>query len=191
MKKVFLAISFLLSLTIVASQEIDLPKGAKKKVLKSFEALWQGEEIQTNLISSDAINEGDIKKSLKRLKIYQLNGTTERKGYLFLSAAPSRYNDFDLMVIYNPKLEIIATKILIYREDWGAEIGSKRWLKQFLGKSAKQEFRLGYEIQGISGATVSVISATNVHVNATSAQRAQMEPDAELHISPDVPDHRT
>jgi Na+-translocating ferredoxin:NAD+ oxidoreductase RnfG subunit len=168
MKKFYLAISFLLSIAFVASQEIDLPKTAKKKVFKSFDALWEGEEIQTQRISNEIVSAGEIHKSLKKLQLFQLDGTKERKGYLFLSAAPSRYNDFDLMVIYNQSLEIIATKVLIYREDWGAEIGSKRWLKQFLGKSAQDELRLGYEIQGISGATVSVISATNAITLMTS-----------------------
>jgi len=160
MKKIFITLSFLLSLVIVPSQEIDLPKGAKKKVFKSFETLWQGENIQTKMIANELADDREITKSLKRLQLYELDAAGKRKGYLFLSAAASRYNDFDLMVIYNPSLEILATKVLIYREDWGAEIGSKRWLKQFLGKSSKDEMRLGYEIQGISGATVSVQSAT-------------------------------
>ena len=154
-------ISVLLTLVVVPSQDIDLPKGAKKKVLKSFEALWEEETIVSQLILDEILGQGAIAKSLKRLQLYELNGPIERKGYLFLSAAASRYNDFDLMVIYNPSLEIMDTKVLIYREDWGAEIGSKRWLRQFIGKSSDQEMRLGYEIQGISGATVSVQSATN------------------------------
>ena len=174
MKKVILAISFLLTLVVVPSQDIELPKGAKKKVLKSFEALWEEETIVSQLILDEMVGQGAIAKSLKRLQLYELNGSAERKGYLFLSAAASRYNDFDLMVIYNPSLEIMDTKVLIYREDWGTEIGSKRWLRQFIGKSADQEMRLGYEIQGISGATVSVQSATNA-INLMTAKLSELK----------------
>jgi Na+-translocating ferredoxin:NAD+ oxidoreductase RnfG subunit len=161
MKKILFAISFLMSFTIIYAQEIDLPNSAKKKVFKAFDGLWQGEEITSILIADELVNEGAIARALKRPQLFTLNSKTVKKGYLFLAAAPSRYDHFDLMVIYNTDLEIIETKVLIYREDWGAEIGSKRWLKQFMGKSDKQDFRLGYEIQGISGATVSVTSATN------------------------------
>ena len=42
-------------------------------------------------------------------------------------------------------------KILAYREDWGGEIRSKRWLKQFSNREIE-------DVQAISGATISVNS---------------------------------
>ena len=45
---------------------------------------------------------------------------------------------------------------MVYREDYGGEIGSKRWLKQFIGKTQNDELRYGDNIAAISGATISV-----------------------------------
>jgi Na+-transporting NADH:ubiquinone oxidoreductase subunit NqrC len=42
---------------------------------------------------------------------------------------------------------------LIYRENYGGEIGSKRWLKQFIGMTEPKNY-----VDGISGATISVNS---------------------------------
>ena len=49
---------------------------------------------------------------------------------------------------------------MVYREDYGGEIGSKRWLSQFISKN--RDSILGYEeeITKISGATISVKSMT-------------------------------
>jgi Na+-translocating ferredoxin:NAD+ oxidoreductase RnfG subunit len=63
------------------------------------------------------------------------------------------------MVLYNPDLTIKSSKVLIYREDWGAEIASTRWLRQFIGLSSKDQIALDHDIQGISGATISCRSA--------------------------------
>jgi len=68
---------------------------------------------------------------------------------------------FDFLVIFNQDLIIKKVKILIYREDRGGEISSKRWLKQFVGKSVLNSFIYEKDIVGISGATISAKSMTN------------------------------
>ena len=50
---------------------------------------------------------------------------------------------------------------MIYREEYGGEIGSRRWLKQFIGKTQNDQFRYGDNIDAIAGATISVRSMTN------------------------------
>jgi len=48
----------------------------------------------------------------------------------------------------------------VYREDRGGEIGSKRWLRQFIGKSKGEFLKYQKDIAAISGATISVKSMT-------------------------------
>ncbi len=80
---------------------------------------------------------------------------------MVLSKAPGKYDEFDMMVVFDSEdLKIMKSSVLIYREEYGGEIGSSRWLKQFIGKNFSNTFRIDYEIQGISGATISVRSAT-------------------------------
>ncbi|MBL4724419.1 MAG: FMN-binding protein, partial [Lutibacter sp.] len=52
-------------------------------------------------------------------------------------------------------------KILVYREDHGGEIGSKRWLKQFIGKTSSNNLKYQKNIAAISGATISAKSMTH------------------------------
>jgi Na+-translocating ferredoxin:NAD+ oxidoreductase RnfG subunit len=58
-------------------------------------------------------------------------------------------------VFFDINLKIIYTQVLIYREDYGGEIGSNRWLNQFYGKYNGKEMEFQKDIQNISGATIS------------------------------------
>lgn len=51
--------------------------------------------------------------------------------------------------------------ILVYREPYGGEVAYDSWRKQFRGKSAADSLRVGKEIRGISGATISVHAVTS------------------------------
>ncbi len=63
-------------------------------------------------------------------------------------------------MLLDAELIVVNTKVLVYREDYGGEIGSKRWLKQFVGKTQNDDLRYGDNIMAISGATISVRSMT-------------------------------
>ena len=81
-------------------------------------------------------------------------------GYAYIASAPSKTAEFDYMVLFDTNWIIIKSKVLIYREDYGNEIGSKRWLRQFNGKTATDNLRYGNNIDAISGATISARSMT-------------------------------
>ena len=78
-----------------------------------------------------------------------------------MSKAPSKTADYDYLVLIDPELVVLKAKVLIYREEYGGEISSSRWLRQFIGKSKDDEFRYGDNIDAIAGATISVRSMTN------------------------------
>nr|WP_299344650.1 FMN-binding protein [Allomuricauda sp.] len=81
-------------------------------------------------------------------------------GYAYLGQAPSMKNIFDYVVLFNPDLSIKKSKVLIYREDYGRQIGSQRWLKQFVGKKSGENMTYGEDVDAISGATISAKSMT-------------------------------
>ncbi len=82
-------------------------------------------------------------------------------GYYYLGQAYGKAANFDFMVIFNKDLIVSKVKILVYREDHGGEVGSKRWLKQFIGKSTAMDLKYQKDIAAISGATISAKSMTN------------------------------
>ncbi|MEN1786395.1 MAG: FMN-binding protein [Bacteroidota bacterium] len=92
--------------------------------------------------------------------LFQINSNGNRVGYVYLGQAPSMKNVFDYVVLFNPDMSIKKSKVLIYREDYGRQIGSQRWLKQFIGKTSGDPLDYGKNIDAISGATISAKSMT-------------------------------
>lgn len=72
----------------------------------------------------------------------------------FIGHARSKYKTFDYLVLLDKDYTIKLVKILVYRENYGSEIGSKRWLaRNFIGVNKPKVF-----VDAISGATISVNS---------------------------------
>ena len=63
---------------------------------------------------------------------------------------------YTFMVIFNKQGSIIQTDIVKYRETIGGEIQNKSWIDQFISLNNKSNFSPGGDIDGISGATISV-----------------------------------
>ena len=136
----------------------DLSKSAYKKINKTIANLWEGKEVVKTTIN---LTENQRKTFLiGNNELYSLKENSKLVGYLYLAKAASRSNLIDYMVIFKPDLSILKVKVLIYREEYGGEVGSNRWLKQFIGKSNGESMKFGYDIQNISGATISTRSMT-------------------------------
>jgi Na+-translocating ferredoxin:NAD+ oxidoreductase RnfG subunit len=55
---------------------------------------------------------------------------------------------------------IISSDIIKYREPYGGAVQNDSWTEQFRGKSSTSGFEVGNDVDGISGATISVNSLT-------------------------------
>jgi Na+-translocating ferredoxin:NAD+ oxidoreductase RnfG subunit len=64
-------------------------------------------------------------------------------------------------VIFTAQSQIQHVEIVKYRESYGGEIKSRRWLDQFIEKDASSDFLIGKDINGISGATISANSISH------------------------------
>jgi len=94
-------------------------------------------------------------------RLLSINSDDQKIGYAYLGTAPSQTKYFDYVVLFDKDLVIRSIKILVYREDYGGEIGSKRWLSQFIGKTFFDKFIYRKNVAAISGATISVNSMTD------------------------------
>ena len=92
---------------------------------------------------------------------YKVFDSDQLLGFAFIGTAPSKTDTFEYLVVFDQSLIIKKVNVLVYREDYGGEIGSNRWLKQFVGKTRSSELAVGKNIAAISGATISVYSMTN------------------------------
>lgn len=133
----------------------DLPSSAIKKLDKAIQTLWENQIVDKVEVD---ISKHQFQNSY--LKLSKLMVSNKLVGYLMISRAKSRVDFFDYMVVYKPDLSILAITVLAYREDYGGEIASKRWLNQFTGKTNPDNMKFGDDIQSISGATLSARSLT-------------------------------
>ena len=79
-------------------------------------------------------------------------------GYLAFDQAPSKFHKFEYYILFNNKGELLKIEVLNYNENYGTEICSKRWLKQFQNINTSSFLTYNNSIDGISGATLSVQS---------------------------------
>ena len=159
-------IAILLFLGLV-SISADLPSGAIKKMDKTIQSLWKNQTVKKEII--------DLSKQQSISTDFQLNKlliNNKLVAFLALSRAKSRVDFFDYMIIYHPDLSIKTIQVLAYREDYGGEIASNRWLKQFIGKADPNKMKFGDDIQNISGAT---ISAQSINENIKKVTKQLIE----------------
>ena len=83
-------------------------------------------------------------------KIYRMLNNTD---FVYIGKSRSKFEYFDFMVLFDDTKTIKLVKVLVYRENYGGEVGSRRWLRQWIGISKPKHM-----VDAISGATISVHS---------------------------------
>jgi len=157
MKIKLLGISFCVLLLFLNG----LPKRIQKKVDKEIKSAYALTSFEmTPILFSDTI-QNELSAPFGELNLFSIISEEKHIGYAYIGSALGKTDIFDFLILFDPNLIIVKTKVLIYREDYGGEIGSKRWLKQFIGKNHNEKLKLGEDIIAISGATLSVRSMTN------------------------------
>lgn len=137
-----------------------IPINIYKKVSKEIKTVYETEEFTLNSVSISSEMTHQLITKIDSSNLFQIIDNITVKGYAFISKAPSKTDEFDYLVLFDNDFVIKKAKVLIYREDYGAEIGSKRWLKQFIGKKNGENLKYGRDIIAISGATISAYSMT-------------------------------
>ena len=124
----------------------ELDKDSRATVYKSISKIFNSETCNLDPIDDT---------------FYSISEDDSIIGYLAVTDAPSKFHRFDYYVLFNDKEEILKVEVLHYRENYGGEICSKNWLKQFVGIDTENYSIFNREIDGISGATISVNSLKN------------------------------
>jgi len=162
MFKVKRSLFFLLSLfllssgTTISSNNGAVAKRIQKKISKEIKTIFAVEDFE--LLASTI--EIPLSPFLVGQQMNEIKSGEERLGYAFIGTAPSKTDTFEYLILFDQSFTIKKTTVLIYREDYGGEIASKRWLSQFVKKQQSEAFIFGNNISAISGATISVQSMT-------------------------------
>ncbi len=67
---------------------------------------------------------------------------------------------FDYFILFDSDITVRQVRVYNYQATHGQEITSKGWLKQFEGYDGNKSLQVGKDIDGISGATISVFGIT-------------------------------
>ncbi|MEZ4792497.1 MAG: FMN-binding protein [Gelidibacter sp.] len=151
-------IIFSLALLLMSFQ---LPKHLQKKVNKEIEEVFGIENFELIEKKIDPKTASTLPSKFGNDTFFEIKSDGKSFGYAYISKAPSKTDEFDYLVLLDTELIVKKAKVLVYREDYGGEIGSKRWLQQFIGKTQNDEVKYQQNIVAISGATISVRSMTN------------------------------
>ena len=119
----------------------------------SMHTLTLPPELKSNIQNS--VRQTFYRDNLYYWKIANEDSTL---AYAFLDNVIGKSMPITFVVIINQKGEIMASHVVKYREAYGGEIGNMKWLSQFNKLTDSSKYIVGKNIDGISGATISVNS---------------------------------
>ena len=127
-----------------------------------------GKNIQVNFIKWIPTQERKIiieKKARLRfmfdhIYVWEITRSDTIVGIAILDNVLGKSLPITFLSCFNSDGKLIKAHIVKYREDYGYEVGNKHWLNQFIGLGVNSDFIIGKNIDGISGATISVNSVS-------------------------------
>jgi len=138
-----------------------VPERVSKKANKEIAKFYETADFTKEIISISEAANAETTSEFNNENFFRIESDGNFLGYGYIGAARSKTAMFDFLVLFDKEFIITKSKVLIYREEYGGEIGSKRWLRQFVGKSSSShELIYNQDIIPISGATISVRSMT-------------------------------
>lgn len=155
-KIVFITISFL-----IITGFTTVSKKVNAIIKKEIRTVFNIEKFTQHSIAIPIKMRETLPLNITETNFFKINSDDNFLGYYYLGQAYGKAAYFDFIVIFDKNLIVSKVKILVYREDHGGEIGSKRWLKQFIGKTTTNFLIYQKNIAAISGATISAKSMTN------------------------------
>lgn len=87
--------------------------------------------------------------------IYVAKRDQDVVGYAVFDEERGEHELIDFATFFDPQGVIVRSEIVAYREAYGSEIRRETFRNQFLGRSARSGFKVGHDIDAISGATLS------------------------------------
>jgi Na+-translocating ferredoxin:NAD+ oxidoreductase RnfG subunit len=86
---------------------------------------------------------------------YRVSGPQGVRGHIVRWQERGKHGMVELLVAAGPELAVAGVLVVKHRERWGAGITRKGFLKQFIGKSREDAWRIGGDVDAITSATIS------------------------------------
>lgn len=145
----------------IATSAFTIPEKIEKKADKVIASFYKIDSFDKKVVSISEVLNAETKADFKDGNLFQIISEKIILGYGYIGTAPSKTATYEYLILFDKDFIITKSKVLIYREEYGGEISSRRWLRQFDGAVAGgKELKYNQEIIPISGATISVRSMT-------------------------------
>jgi len=107
-----------------------------------------------------ALVQNRVKQRFYRDELYYwtISNDDTKIAYALMDNVIGKSMPITFLVILNNDGAILTSKVIKYREAYGGEVGNKNWLAQFINFTNTSQITIGKNIDGISGATISVNS---------------------------------
>lgn len=157
----YILLKFYVLITFILATGFHIPKNIQKKADKVIHSFYKIESYtKVPILISDTLT-SKIPSIFEEDNFFKIKTSQKMLGYAYIGEAKSKTATFHYLVLFDSNFIILTSKVLVYREEYGGEIASKRWLKQFIGKQAgAKPSSYGEDIIPISGATISAKSMT-------------------------------
>ena len=122
--------------------------------------------IKMNTLKLNAVVKSQLQNTARQafyrdeLYYWTISQNDSTLAHAFLDNVLGKSMPITFLVLFNTEGEIISSEVIKYREAYGGEVGNKNWLAQFTNSTDTSQFKVGKNIDGISGATISVNSLT-------------------------------
>jgi len=152
--KIVLSLILLSGLGHFTAQE---PIVSEKKALKEISKALN----EKDLTITGQINVLDNSNRKEPITIYSVVSQGNKNPiYAAFTRAKGRHDYFDYLLVTTNDYKVERVKIVQYRSEYGGQIASKRWLRQFENYSGGN-LRYKKEITALSGATISAAALTS------------------------------
>ena len=120
--------------------------------------------IKMNTLKLNAVVKSQLQNTAQQvfyrdeLYYWTISKNDSTLAHAFLDNVLGKSMPITFLVLFNTEGEIISSEVIKYREAYGGEVDNKNWLSQFIHFSDTSDYSVGKNIDGISGATISVNS---------------------------------
>lgn len=96
----------------------------------------------------------------KSIKFYVASKNGKKIGVAIIDVEPGKWGPVEFIIALNLQGVVQKVRVMSYQEKRGRPIARLSFMRQYTGKSSKSVLRVGRDIAGISGATISSRAAT-------------------------------
>ncbi len=101
-------------------------KRTSKLIVKQVNEVFNVDSFQKKPITVSEEIKNTLPAKITNDNFFKISDNNSFLGYYYLGKAYGKADYFDFIVIFDEKLIISKVKILIYREDHGGEVGSRK-----------------------------------------------------------------